>query len=528
MRGGPAYRTLGVGAGLAWLAVARAVLSTQAPRLGTIAFPTSGAPAAQAPFIQGVLLLHSFEYWGAAQAFREAERLDPGFALAYWGEALTYTHPLWNEQDGNAARAALQRLGPTAGARRARAPTPREKGYLDAVEALYGPGSRAQRDTAYSLAMQRLVERFPADQEAKVFYAVSLLGLHQGVRDVPTYLRAATIAETVFQKNPNHPGAAHVLLHCYDDPIHARLGLPAALAYSKIAPDAAHAQHMTTHIFVALGMWDEVVSQNEIASGPDRAAWTPHHYTHWLGYGYLEQGRVGDAGRLLELMYQNLARSRGHGRAVLAEMRADYVVNSEQWDCPCLRWGLDVSDARSRDRTVDAFVVGYGALQRGDRAAADRSLADIAAFNRLRAAADTAYERDPVPDIFERELRALLREAAGARQQAVVLMREGTALEDAMPLEAGPPPVVKPAHELLGEILLRAGQPREAEAEFARALQLTPRRALSLLGLGRAAALAGDQKAAATAYGELRQIWHQADRNLPGLAEAARFVAARP
>ena len=136
--------------------------------------------------------------------------------------------------------------------------------------------------------------RFPADREAKVFYALSLLGLNQGVRDTTTYLRAAAIVEQVFRENPNHPGAAHLLIHCYDDPVHAPLGLPAARAYSKIAPDAAHAQHMTTHIFVALGMWDEVVSQNEIASGRDRTAWTPNHYTHWLGYGLLEQGRYRD------------------------------------------------------------------------------------------------------------------------------------------------------------------------------------------------------------------------------------------
>src|SRR5207253_79690 len=144
-----------VGAVLACLAAGPA--SAQTPRLGTIDFPTSGAPAAQAPFLRGVLLLHSFEYQDALQAFREAQRIDSGFALAYWGEALAYTHPIWNEQDQNAARAALQRLGPTREARRAKAPTPREKAYLDAVEALYGAGSKTQRDTAYALAMERLV-----------------------------------------------------------------------------------------------------------------------------------------------------------------------------------------------------------------------------------------------------------------------------------------------------------------------------------------------------------------------------------
>src|SRR5439155_1584588 len=186
-----------------------------------------------------------------------------------------YTHPVWNEQDGNAARAALQRLAATRDARRAKAPTRREQAYLDAVEILYGDGSKAVRDTAYSLAMGRLVARFPADREAKVFYALSLLGLNQGVRDVPSYLRAAAIVDTVFRENPNHPGAAHLLIHSYDDPIHAPLGLAAARAYSKIAPDAAHAQHMTTHIFLALGMWDEVVSEIELTRAAAWSTWPP-------------------------------------------------------------------------------------------------------------------------------------------------------------------------------------------------------------------------------------------------------------
>src|SRR5216117_675549 len=184
---------------------AAALLSAQTPRLGTIDFPTSGAPTAQTQFIRGVLLLHSFEYQDAAEAFREAQRIDSGLALAYWGEALTYTHPVWNEQDRNAARAALQRLGPTPAARRAKAPTPRVRAYLDAVETLYGDGSKAERDSAYSLAMERVMTRFPAHPEAKVFSALSMCGLNQGVRDTTTYLRAAGIVEPVFRDNPNHP-----------------------------------------------------------------------------------------------------------------------------------------------------------------------------------------------------------------------------------------------------------------------------------------------------------------------------------
>ena len=513
-----------------WIAptcLVAAMLSAQAQRLGTIDFPTSGPPAAQASFIRGVLLLHSFEYQDAARAFREAQGIDPGFALAYWGEALTYTHPLWDEQDVNAARASLLRLGPTRETRRAQAPTPRERAYLDAVEILYGDGPKARRDTAYSRAMERLVARFPADREAQVFYAASLLGLSQGVRNIPTYLKAAAIVAPVFRDNPDHPGAAHLLIHCYDDPVHAPLGLAAARAYAKIAPDAAHAHHMTTHIFVALGMWDEVVSQNELASGRDPATWAPDHYTQWLGYGYLEQGRYREALRHLERMRENVDQGR-RGRAVLAQMRAEYVVNTEQWDSPSLQWNIDLSGVRARDAAVDAFVAGLAALKGGDRAAAGRFLADLAAITRNRAPVAAGQERDQVPAILEKELQALLRQAEGAAGDAVALMRQTTALEDAMPMEFGPPADVKPAHELFGELLLQAGHPQEAQREFAHQLGLTPKRALSLRGLGRAAAAAGDATTAARAYAELRAIWHRADPDRPELAEAARFLAARP
>jgi len=513
-----------------WIAptcLVAAMLSAQTQRLGTIDFPTSGPPAAQASFIRGVLLLHSFEYQDAARAFREAQGIDPGFALAYWGEALTYTHPLWDEQDVNAARASLLRLGPTRETRRARAPTPRERAYLDAVEILYGDGPKARRDTAYSRAMERLVARFPADREAQVFYAASLLGLSQGVRNIPTYLRAAAIVAPVFRDNPDHPGAAHLLIHCYDDPVHAPLGLAAARAYAKIAPDAAHAHHMTTHIFVALGMWDEVVSQNELASGRDPATWAPDHYTQWLGYGYLQQGRYREALRHLERMHANVEKGR-RGRAVLAQMRAEYVVNTEQWDSPSLQWNIDLTGVRARDAAVDAFVAGLAALKGGDRAAAGRFLADLAAITRNRAPVAAGQERDQVPAILEKELQALLRQAEGAAGDAIALMRQATAFEDAMPMEFGPPADVKPAHELFGEILLQAGRPQEAQHEFARELQLAPKRALSLRGLGRAAAAAGDATTGARSYAELRAIWHRADPDRPELAEAARFLAARP
>jgi len=486
--------------------------SAQTPRLGTIDFPNSGSAAAQAPFLRGLLLLHSFEYGAAAVAFQQAERIDSTFAMAYWGEALSYTHPVWNEQDVAAARGALQRLGATAAARRARAPTARERGYLDAVEALYGAGTKAARDTAYSLAMGRVAARFPADQDAKVLYAASLLGLNQGVRDTITYLRAAAILEPVFRANPSHPGAAHLLIHCYDDPAHARLGLPAARAYAAIAPDAPHAHHMTTHIFLALGMWDDVVTQNEIASGPDRSAWTPGHYTYWLGYGYLQQGRYEEASRHLELVHRNMANGRGNVPAVLTEMCGDYVVTTEQWNAPCLGWDIDLSGMRTRDKALGAFLTGYAALKRGDRAMAERQLAALGSV------APPLPNGDPVPHILEQELRGAVQQASGNSGSAVAVLREATRLEDAMPFEFGPPATVKPTHELLGEVLLQAGRAKEAEAEFTGALRLAPKRARSLIGLAHAAAAAGDRATAARAQADLRTIWHDAD---PGVRATA-------
>ena len=212
--------------------------------LGVVHFENSGAAAAQAPFIRGIKLLHSFEYTAARQAFQQAARLDPGFALAAWGEALTHNHTLWYEQDTAAARAALARLGSTPQARIAKGGTPRERDYLASVEKLYGPGDKAVRNAAYCAALEALVARYPQDLDARAFHALALLGLTTG-RDHVNYMRAAAEAELVYDVEKRHPGGVHYMIHAYDDPIHAPLGLRAARRYASIAPGAPHARHMT-------------------------------------------------------------------------------------------------------------------------------------------------------------------------------------------------------------------------------------------------------------------------------------------
>ena len=341
-------------------------------------------------------------------------------------------------------------------------------------------------------------------------------------------MRAAALAEDVFRENPLHPGAVHFLIHAYDDPIHAPLGLRAARAYSKIAPAAAHAQHMTTHIFLAMGMWDDVVAQNAIASGHDHDKWAPGHYTHWYGYGLLQLGRNREALGHLETVKANLPTTgEGPRAAVLTFMRADYLLNTEEWDSPVAAWSIPLAPGFRDARAADAFVRGVQSLRRSDRAAADTSLAALSRLAREAEAAKAPSGNALVllaPVVMELELTALRRLADGNSAEAVELLQRAAALEDRMPMEFGPPAIVKPSHELLGDVLLHLGRAQEAKLQYARALELAPRRARSLLGLARAAERAGDIKTARASWTTLKEIWHDADRELPALAEVRRAV----
>jgi tetratricopeptide (TPR) repeat protein len=448
--------------------------------LGSITFPNSGAPEAQDDFALGVLLLHSFEYDDAAAAFRRAQDIDRGFALAYWGEAMTYNHPLWRQQDGDAARAVLARYdgSPT---------TEREAMYLDAVRVLYGDGPKPERDRRYMEAMRRLHESYPTDSEAQTFYSLSILGLTDGTRDFGNYMRAASIAQPVFEAQPDHPGAAHYIIHSFDDPIHAPLGLPAARAYGAIAPDAGHAQHMTSHIFVAMGMWEDVIRANINATSvqdrgraarglePNRCG----HYSSWLAYGYLMTEQWGEAEEAMDHCQASQAQPDPDDRGYYAGMRARQVIDTGDWDA-AHRWRFDVSDVPQAQRGYD-FTTAYAAIQRGELAVGQQILDALRRQNR-----DLPRLR-----IQELELEALLARANGDTARAIQLLTEAASLEEELPFEFGPPASLKPPHELLGEVLLGAGRPIEAVKAFQTSLELTPLRTPSLRGLAVAAEKAG-------------------------------------
>jgi len=473
---------------------------------GHVDFANSGAPAAQADFLDGLALLHDFEYPAAAAAFRRAEAVDHGFAMAYWGEAMTFNHPIWMQQDLKAAQAALNKLAPTPAARRAKAKTDREKGYLDAVEILFGDGSKEERDFRFEAAMAKLHARYPDDVDATAFYGLAILGTAHAGRDVATYMRAAGVLEEAWINHRDHPGLVHYLIHSYDDPAHAPLGLRAARIYAKIAPDAAHAQHMTSHIFLALGMWHEAVQANIAAiadvdrvrkaagKGPLRCG----HYPSWLGYAYLQLGQMDKAKSAVascRAAFESEAAMDHSGHSMdpdeslsgsFANMRLRYLLDTGDWTGEIAGWSLPKT-AVPGARLDFAFARAMGEIIQGHRAAARQALAELEAVGhevadivKKSGASDPSYRVRP--EIFLLEARALLAEQEGDLAGAERLLLQAVGLEEKLPIAFGPPTIDKPTHELLGEFLLRRDRKDEARAEFEKALARTPGRRLTEQG----------------------------------------------
>jgi hypothetical protein len=404
---------------------ATAVAQTE---VGEVSFANSGAPAAQEPFLRGLALLHDFEYSDAAAEFRKAQAADPGFAMAYWGEAMTSNPPVWMQQDPAAARAALGRLGATPEARLAKAKTERERDYLRAVEILYGDGAKEERDFRYSDAMAALHQRYPDDVDATAFYALSLLGTaHQG-RDFAIYMRSAALLEEVFPTHQHHPGVLHYLIHSYDDPIHAPLGLRAARLYGGVAPNAGHALHMTSHIFVALGLWDDVIAANERAmrvvdqqraahgQGPKACG----HYPTWLHYALLQERRFDEAARQLDACRRMAAAELSAAPASLdpdnssvgsyVEMRVVQALETGRWDAAA---PLAVPAGHAAARFTESYGEALLAASANDPAA-------------LHTAAGRLRER-------QKDLLAALSQAKqtdpSGRQRAEIAVRQIDALE---------------------------------------------------------------------------------------------------
>ncbi len=538
-------------------------LSSQTPRpsLGGVVFPNSGSQAAQADFLRGVAWLHSFGYEDAIDAFRAAQKADPLFALAYWGEAMSFSQPLWFYEEVPQGRAALAKLAPTPDARVAKAKTPREQGFMRAVEALFGPGDQGARHKAYSAVMAKLAADHPADDEVQTFYALSLLAmLPRGDAALPLRSQAGAIAEKVFARSPRHPGAAHYILHAYDHGTLAGRGLAAARAYAKIAPASSHALHMPAHTFLQVGLWDEAAVSDE-ASWNASIAWVKRrglpissrdfHSLAWLQYEWTQQGRfsktkdaiafvneamkasasakaTADKGQGSPTLLQSPQHAGGHGYGEQSEigrgsgeaalrndrgsMRARYIIESERWS--------EMKGQTTFDNIEELFALGLSAVNLGD---AVRVQATIAEFRNASAPAQAAELREQA-EVMLREIEALDLFARGQHAAAFTVMDRAVALQARMPRPIGRPFPVKGADELYAELLFQVGRAKEAVVWFDRTLARTPNRSRAVLGLARAYRNAGDAASARATYKRFLANWRLADPGLPEIAEAREAV----
>lgn len=509
----------------------------QSGRPGDISFPTSGAAAAQPYFRRGVEALHNFEYEDANDAFQQAQRTDPGFVMAYWGETMGYNQTLWRNENVEAARQVLARLGPTAEARAAKAKVPKEQAFLAAVEILFGEGDAMTRRRNYANAMGRLYEKYPDDPEVASFYALALLGTmsrsligftdaHEGhsagLAGSDTQKTVGTILESVLRSHPEHVGALHYLLHNYDDPAHARLALGAARTYAKVAPESSHARHMPAHIFLQLGMWHEAASSDRSAFSASNE-WIArkgfgremrnYHALAWLEYELLQLGRYREARETIDEL-EPVVKASGSTTLLsdLSSMRARFVVETRRWNM--------MASEQNFGNVNDLFAIGVSAARAGNPGLAEKARQALA----QRAQSPQEGDLRPAIAIMAEEVAALIELKAGRSDTAVNRLQSAQRAELQVPPPLGLPAPLKPAPELLGEVLLEVGRPREAIEPFEHALRRNANRSLSLLGLARAKAAIGDAEAARERYRALLANFDRADADVPELREARAAV----
>jgi tetratricopeptide (TPR) repeat protein len=520
--------------------------------LGQVHMPTSCSSAVRVDFDRALALLHNFWYARALERFNQVAKDDPECAMAYWGAAMTYNHPFWDppsQADETAAWALVQK-GLTA-----RKASDREKLYLVAVAALYnhaGAEAKSARDNNYRDAMAAVYTKYP-DGETKLFYGLSILGgIPEGAKGFEQQGRAAKLFEEVYSHQPNHPGVLHYLIHAYDDPEHARMGLKAARAYAKAAAAVPHALHMPSHIFTRLGYWDESaatnlrgwnVSEDDVRRAHESGAYRDFHNLSYLEYAYIQLGRYRDAQHTVDIIKAQfdalpdkttapdtpeLESRHVRGRTIYAvpdrvvygyfDMLTRLVVESGRWSevarIPLLVPSRDFAAVKLQ---WEAKAAAVGKAPGAAKAAA----AKLVSLSQQPGQHPFAKL---IIGLQAKEAEAFAAEAAGDSETAVARLKEAVAIEDSIDDLSQPPYPVIPANELCGNLLLDLNRPAEATAYFQKALSRTPNRPKLILGLARAAALQGERETARNRYEAFLSIWKTADSDRTELAEARGFL----
>jgi hypothetical protein len=495
-------------------------------QLGRVSFPTSCAPAVQAQFERGVALLHSFWFPEGRKTFLDVLKADPSCSIAYWGIGV---NRLLNPFGGQPAEAVLLE-GQAAVDKGLAAPakTQRERDYVEAIAALYTHDQAPWRERVlrYEKAMEQLAQRHPEDKEAAIFYALAL-----NVASDPTdktfarQLKAAAILEPIFAVQPDHPGVAHYLIHSYDYPPIADRGLPAARKYAGIAPSAAHALHMPSHIFTRVGAWEDSIETNLRSEETARRNNTPDEILHALDYqvyAALQLARDAEAKRAIERGEAEAARyERNAGAYSLAAGNARYAMERGDW-----KMAAQLKPRPSKFPYADAmvhFARAVGAARSGDPDSAQKDVAQLAQLRDLLAERKDAYWTRQV-EVQRLGAQAWVELAQGKRDAALALMRQSADMQDASEKSPVTPGYIAPAREQLGEMLLELKQPAQALREFEASAMHEPNRFRGLYGSAVAAAQAGDAAKARSYYVRLMELAAKGDAR-PELQQAKVYLA---
>ena len=466
-------------------------------KLGAVTFPTSCNPASQKKFERAVALLHSFAYSATENAFRELITTDPQCAMAHWGLAMSYVHPLWEPHiypdDAAKGQQAIQDAKRLGGSER-------ERGFIDALDQLYANAESApypKRAVAYATAMEKLAQRYPNDVECQVFYALSLLSISSPadkthVKDK----KAADILEPLFKKLPQHPGVAHYLIHACDNSEMARRGVEAARLYAQIAPSAPHALHMPSHIHTRLGMWEDSIASNRAARKAARDEGDIGEELHamdYLTYAYLQLGRNEEAAAVLKDLagMPNLRSNEFKVGYAASAMPIRYAIERQNWNDAARLEPIAGTPAHVHALTIWARAV--GSARGGNAAAARQELPGLEA--------DQSKLQSIGEDYWALQVKVLMTEAAawiafaeGKGDEAIRLMRQAADEEDSVEKRPVTPGPVVPAREQLGDLLLQLKRPQEAVAEFETALRSAPLRRGAVQGKARALEAAASTK----------------------------------
>ena len=498
--------------------------------LGRVSFPTSCDPKVQPAFERAVAMLHSFWYSAGEQAFRDVLKDDPGCAIATWGIAsILMSNPLAGQgaspKGAGSAQAALEE------GRRIGARTERERGYIDAVTAYYqdfAKHTERERQVARANAYEALAQRYPADDEAQIFFALYTAGTQtQADQTYAAYLKAAAILEGQFRKYPDHPGVAHYLIHSYDAPPIADKGLVAARRYAGLAPDAPHALHMPSHIFTRVGACQESAATNlrsrEVARAgnePDEA----YHASDYMVYAYLQLARDAEARRAIdEAMKVQGSTPRFVAPYAIAAMPARYVFERGAWSEAAALQPLGSSYPFVDSITY--FARSVGASRSGDLAAARQDAAQLQTLQAALVAANNTYWATEV-EVQRLAATGWIALREGKTDDALRLMRAAADLEDRSEKHIVTPGRIVPARELLGDMLLELKQPAAALAEFEASQLREPNRFRNYAGSARAAEMAGNRIKAAAYSRKLIELTQGSNSVRPELA-IARTLAQR-